>query len=628
MHTAKKFLDAATSILEIHRNYRMSTETTLTDPSAVLERLHAIVKTIDATLLSSADLRDSVHYVVLNHVMWNSNRAFVTWLNADIVPQPLRLPTPLDGADDGSAKVFCSGAVDNREQLARDWLLVWFDYLKHTQNLEDTSGTTWNQLLLKYCKCPKTLGLIWDSSGDSPEESPLSVSSPYVHIPALKSVLASSSEECPKPLCPLLPLEKRLLSMQVTLLSTSSLPASFHSLAFTLVSFLYRHYSIWGGSSFLSIPIFHRTLQPNGTSVLSICTRKPLTQNEVVQWSYLATHCFTPLAGDEAHEKLEHTLTLDDLPPPLFEQILNRPLTALSVKLIHSDTLGAYFDRCHATGTHTITQPFDTYRAVLEDICRMYLRVGTFPVSFEALLRNTYRLDIRKTVSDFLKFANTIEGKTKTSDIASWLDGSLGFLTARIDRVALDVLVTKYGFSGLRTSALPNYSLWAPSDRFTPSQISEFRCWLSEKHFQDYLVAVANSIRENVARAPRTAEPRICIQAAVVPDSGQGSYLFIGILNVAVPIQPSAINADRGATPGLLLSAIRLSEGFVAAVFESRPLISQSFSTETHPHRPLASMDLEKHWNTFLTTKCIQHFPCYVNGLALPLAKRRTLSEI
>jgi hypothetical protein len=67
--------------------------------------------------------------------------------------------------------------------------------------------------------------------------------------------------------------------------------SNLNNIGFTVYHIL-RSYGCWGGNSFYSIPINYGSAKEKRIGVLSICTKKPLSEKLIERWSLVANKIF------------------------------------------------------------------------------------------------------------------------------------------------------------------------------------------------------------------------------------------------------------------------------------------------------------------------------------------------
>lgn len=274
-----------------------------------------------------------VIYAVLNHAPWNRERRFNAWLSTKA-----RLPRYYAALPVGTPE-YARVVLEDRQddvggQLEDAWLRNWSIYTELTSRLENRGLTTWNQLLLRYAERPHTLGLIW-GAGRKTDSVYLDCTSSALsrilrefddpELTELRDIPIDTAEV-------LRPLISRLQRMKLStvLADVYQTHANTHDhlpmLAATVVAGLLKYYSHWGGGAFLSIPVWSRGRQPEGVSVLSICSERPFDTATRVCWELVAHALLGPLAGEAMDEKLRGNVSFDDVPPDECHRLAETPL--------------------------------------------------------------------------------------------------------------------------------------------------------------------------------------------------------------------------------------------------------------------------------------------------------------
>lgn len=211
----------------------------------------------------------NIFYFVLNHTRPNG-RHFAAWLSERCSCPSRSIPNaetpPQHTAFNGPA------------ELRAPWLNNWSTYASKTATLNKSDRHTWNDFLLNRADVPRTLGLSWGNASSQPYYRGESKSD----IEALDAaILACVNGSTANPAS-----GGRKKGDKASLANGT---------AATMAAELRRFYGDWGGSAFLSIPVFTQKPRRGTVSVLSICTGAPLTHPEITAWSYLAQCLLAPV---------------------------------------------------------------------------------------------------------------------------------------------------------------------------------------------------------------------------------------------------------------------------------------------------------------------------------------------
>jgi len=203
-----------------------------------------------------------------------------------------------------------------KDVVERLWADRWNDYQELTDAAERNGGwTTWNQFLLRHCNDPAPLGVVWQSHERS------DYADCYVALDDCAATAIGLPSPCDEQWV------RRLLDLSPDAFRQPVGVASFESFtrlqqswwemtpseplaskvpdsAAWAVFQLLRCYAIWGGSAFLSIPITIGVDGRDRTGVLSICTGKPMSSDQVNRWELIANHIFGPLVGEDACQQM------------------------------------------------------------------------------------------------------------------------------------------------------------------------------------------------------------------------------------------------------------------------------------------------------------------------------------
>lgn len=209
-------------------------------------------------------------------------------------------------------------APDADSAAAALWLDRWREYVTLTEGLESQGLITWNQLLLKNVARPHVMGTAWNWPDDN---SPLSYYT-LVDEYLLSELGLPSGESLPSWAESLwnTPIEQPLAASDQVHRELDRLitrcqkmePRQIFSVreARWALYQLLRSYALWGGGCFLSIPIaFGGTALTEATSVLSLCTSRPLNEREVLQWRSIGREIFQPLIARESEAVIRQDLT-------------------------------------------------------------------------------------------------------------------------------------------------------------------------------------------------------------------------------------------------------------------------------------------------------------------------------
>jgi len=279
-----------------------------------------------------------VVYLVLNQRSFvDDERLFVAWLDGTKVPHPVLVPgdrsSPLGGPADGGVDVVVTGSTERKTELEASWRHVWSEYRETTRLLEQCGLTTWNQLLLFHAANPENFGIVWASEG-YPRRAlngsyALVTAQDLVEcgLPPITDQVSPNAFyqlKCDGCSCRLDHLVQGVRTLCPVLLEEqANVELAARAMATCLAFHLLRSYSIWGGKAFLSIPVWHHAI-PGGTSVISICTIRPLEPEDVVRWQNVANQIFGNL---ELASLGSHRLTA--IPPPTAYQLGGQRLDAL-----------------------------------------------------------------------------------------------------------------------------------------------------------------------------------------------------------------------------------------------------------------------------------------------------------
>jgi hypothetical protein len=265
-------------------------------------------------------------YVVLNKTSWDGGRRFAAWLNGKAIALPQRSPVSQEKPHDTEVVILPLHA--QHEQMERFWIDGWADYHQTTSQLESKHHlTTWNQLLLNHSYAPQNLGLVWAGKHDLNSITPyfpitledlasLGLPSPHAPEPPEGEVFLALT--CPGEKCPLHDLEQQVAKLKPdsrSIYRGTGCGSPWHALVACLTYHLLRSYACWGGAAFLSIPIAHRSMDPGGVSVLSLCSTRPLNDKEIEDWDHLGSKLFHPLRGDGTYAELCARARLDEVSP-------------------------------------------------------------------------------------------------------------------------------------------------------------------------------------------------------------------------------------------------------------------------------------------------------------------------
>lgn len=261
------------------------------------------------------ELNEEVVYFVLNGTdIRNNNRAFVAGMNWANLHKTLLDRTFSEKASLANTNpqneagnktlIYSTNQEDLKSKkedsryINRCWNLVWEDYLKLTLEEEKRNLFTLNHWLLNKTKHPLNIGFYWGC-----ESKQKSADGGYFHLPknTLKKIKAFDVKlESFNPLNlskdfvggnkhdnALNKIKTHMDEMDQDNIDLSNL----NNIGFTVYHIL-RSYGCWGGNSFYSIPINYGSAKEKRIGVLSICTKKPLSEKLIERWSLVANKIF------------------------------------------------------------------------------------------------------------------------------------------------------------------------------------------------------------------------------------------------------------------------------------------------------------------------------------------------
>jgi hypothetical protein len=271
-------------------------------------------------------LLEPIVYIVANHVPLSSSssefgfqRSVAAVAKRGSFHAPRVQAAEIPGGDhlangfDCSLNFFGNAKRDDvaEHTAANLWISRWREYLEITDKGKPTGFLTWNQFLLTNARRPHELGATWVWSDEQPavshyvrvDNSLLDILGLPCHEPGLDSewntrvwrsppepVLQKSADKDPG--VQLLVERSRRMRPETEWTSATASWALYQ---------LLRSYAIWGGGSFLSVPLaFGATDVTQATCVLSLCTDHPLSGREVLRWRSIGREIFQPLIAREA----------------------------------------------------------------------------------------------------------------------------------------------------------------------------------------------------------------------------------------------------------------------------------------------------------------------------------------
>lgn len=260
-------------------------------------------------------------YAVANHVPltrssaeFGFQRTVAAVARRDLFRRPISRPSdaaPREarGALECSLGFFGeSGLPDADDSVSALWTERWREYAALTESHELQGFPTWNQLLLGHVARPHVMGAAWrwPSEATPPSYYTLVDESLLLELglPSLVSVdgwpellwnaslsPSATSADAHREIERLVARCKRM---------EPRLPFTVQQARWALYQ-LIRSFALWGGTCFVSIPIaFGGTTLTEATSVLSLCTTRPLSEREILQWRSIGREMFQPLIARES----------------------------------------------------------------------------------------------------------------------------------------------------------------------------------------------------------------------------------------------------------------------------------------------------------------------------------------
>jgi len=266
----------------------------------------AVYLVLNHTPLTRPDERDFVAIIVSDNVEPRT----CEWMRQNSVSM-----VSVSGAQAPQIIAIQARSVDAglKDVAQRLWLDRWKDYKELTDAAEKNGWTTWNQFVLRHCLNPVPIGIVWKAQERS------SYADCYVAVDDRAATAIGLPSPCDEQWV------RRLLELSpdafrqpdgshesFTLLQQGwkemappgPLAETVLSSAAWAVFHLLRCYAIWGGSAFLSIPITIGVDGRDRTGVLSLCTKKPMSSEQVNRWELIANHIFDPLVGEDACQQM------------------------------------------------------------------------------------------------------------------------------------------------------------------------------------------------------------------------------------------------------------------------------------------------------------------------------------
>ena len=368
--------------------------------TTVPERLEKVLQQVfcDGNQLINKLTEDMV-YIVLNHPPPNVGRverhfvAAINWSNVDLRTKAwlssYHPPSTPAGVQSKCKVVFLNPQPSDKklEKVANTlWSNLWNEYWDITQNADKRD--TWNHLLLKPRVQPLPMGLYW---GD---ESSTDFCAAYFHLrKEVAKIICLSCLDGKNPIEELLAIKPTEIgALDASSLNLSELqplralcnaidpegnnvknqtpPDAIAWMIFHLV----RSYAVWGGNSFLSIPIVIGTAKMSHTAVLSICSKKPLKMEAFREWCVVADALLRPFVEEDMFSSVKQHVHLEKYRQMM--ELLQRPLVELSHSI---DTMQRDAQELRAILYDPAQAIFESYQ-LLSDLFaeRSYVQVSPF----------------------------------------------------------------------------------------------------------------------------------------------------------------------------------------------------------------------------------------------------------
>lgn len=282
---------------------------------------------LDEYPLAALDgLFDDIVYVVFNipeRIEDHINRLFTVIMNPSEVSVSNDLLTRIAAnkgdrdtrGTDQAPVIYRTGAQVPQKRLdliSASWQRAWQEYAELTRNLQDRGVYTWNQYLLHGAAFPSPLGVIW--SGDRNDEPPAD----YFELDAgILETIGVPNKLSPGTsrndfMCEL-SRDRDLWDFNLSddvverwmNMSRDDETLDIQSCAKAGTYQLLRTYSCWGGNAFLSLPIIiaagNGEGEASGSSrmVISVCSTRPLNDQEILIWESLGHFVFPQLASGD-----------------------------------------------------------------------------------------------------------------------------------------------------------------------------------------------------------------------------------------------------------------------------------------------------------------------------------------
>lgn len=262
------------------------------------------------------NLNDDVVYFVLNGTdIRNNERAFVAgmnWAKLDerLLEKTFLENTALDGvtleSETGNKTLLYSSKKENlrnkkeeAQYINRCWNLVWEDYLQLTMEQQDKNNLfTFNHWLLNKTKHPLNIGVYWGEQDETKE-----IDGGYFHlsIEALRKLGALDVKkddfnplQLPRDYSNKISYDRDLNDIEKHMSEMEQDDEGLNNISNIgfAVYHIIRSYGCWGGNSFYSVPINYGSAKEKRIGVLSICTKKPLSEKMIERWSLVANKIF------------------------------------------------------------------------------------------------------------------------------------------------------------------------------------------------------------------------------------------------------------------------------------------------------------------------------------------------
>lgn len=270
---------------------------------SVIDHLKSMCEAIGEELRGD----DNIVYVVLNHTRSDTLRYFVAWLSRHAV-----VPDELKGVK-GSRKGNFTDVVAAKEHVdqravASAWMENWrqYDDLTHDLNSPQNNRFTWNNFILRRATRPRTMGMLFEPARQSVRPAAC-----YRPMMSLAVELTRSGPDTIMRVSKGLRCDERLVE-DIRQSTQSDEVSEPHGVASTMALALRAYYGDWGGSAFVSIPVASDPPGRGTVSVLSICSINPLSESELVGWSYIAGRLLAPVTRRVVREVARTDVSFGD----------------------------------------------------------------------------------------------------------------------------------------------------------------------------------------------------------------------------------------------------------------------------------------------------------------------------